>query len=116
MRYTRLAVMLSVVVLAGLLALNLRAQLRTEEKLDALAAALAARAEPSAPVQLAAPAAVPREMSGRTTLPPYVIEAPDQLSIEAVLKDPKTGAPDRLPTQPISGSFVVRPDGTVGLG
>jgi polysaccharide export outer membrane protein len=47
---------------------------------------------------------------------PYVIEAPDQLMIEVVVRDPKTGTTDRLPKQPISGAFLVRPDGTVGLG
>jgi polysaccharide export outer membrane protein len=121
MRYTRLAVMFSVVVLAGLLALNLRAQIRTQEKLDALAAALAARPDSPSTQQPAAPAVpavprVPRELDHPAPIPPYVIEAPDVLTIEAVLKDPKTGAVDRLPTQPISGPFVVRPDGTVGLG
>lgn len=67
--------------------------------------------------------AVPRELD-KITLPPYVIEAPDQLLIEVVqrslVKDPDTGlqrpATERLPVQPISGPFQVRPDGTVGLG
>ena len=40
----------------------------------------------------------------------------DQLLIEVVVKDPKTGTTDRLPNQPISGAFHVRADGTVGLG
>jgi len=107
--------LLSVVGLGGLVVLNLRAQLRTQEKLDALAAAVADRAEPPAAAQPVVPAAIPRETI-RVTLPPYLIEAPDQLLIEAVLKDPKTGTTDRLPNQPISGPFNVRPDGTVGLG
>lgn len=120
MRFTRFALVLSVAGVVGLLALNLRAQLRTQEKLDALAAALAERAavtpQPVGPTAPPAPGSVPRELDHPVALPPYVIEAPDVLTIEAVLKDPKTGATDRLPTQPISGSFLVRPDGTVGLG
>ncbi|HSQ55933.1 MAG TPA: polysaccharide biosynthesis/export family protein [Gemmata sp.] len=67
--------------------------------------------------------AVPRELD-KITLPPYVIEAPDQLLIEVVQRstvpDPDTKQPrpvtDRLPVQPISGPFMVRVDGTVGLG
>jgi polysaccharide export outer membrane protein len=78
--------------------------------------------------------AVPRELD-KITLPPYVIEAPDQLLIEVVqrgrvpeldnqgkqLMGPD-GKPlfkevtDRLPVQAISGPFQVRLDGTVGLG
>ena len=69
------------------------------------------------------PGAVPRELD-KITLPPYVIEAPDQLLIEVVqrsvvtnkdtgLQEPVT---NRLPVQPISGPFQVRPDGTVTLG
>lgn len=69
------------------------------------------------------PGAVPRELE-KITLPPYVIEAPDQLLIEVVQRstvtDKDTGLPrqitDRLPVQPISGPFQVRLDGTVGLG
>ena len=69
------------------------------------------------------PGAVPRELD-KITLPPYVIEAPDQLLIEVVQrstvtdKDTNRQVPvtDRLPVQPISGPFQVRPDGTVGLG
>jgi polysaccharide export outer membrane protein len=78
--------------------------------------------------------AVPRELV-KITLPPYVIEAPDQLLIEVVqrsrvpkldadqkqIPDGKGGvimvdATDRLPVQPVSGPFMVRLDGTVGLG
>jgi polysaccharide export outer membrane protein len=69
------------------------------------------------------PGAVPRELD-KITLPPYVIEAPDQLLIEVVQRstvtDKDTGQPrpvtDRLPVQPISGPFQVRLDGTVTLG
>jgi polysaccharide export outer membrane protein len=49
---------------------------------------------------------VPRELS-KVTLPPYVIEPPDILLINAV---------PALPEQPIAGQHLVRPDGTVGLG
>jgi polysaccharide export outer membrane protein len=73
--------------------------------------------------------AVPRELT-KITLPPYVIEAPDQLLIEVVQRskvpDPNSALPeaqkplvpvtDRLPIQPVSGTFQVRVDGTVGLG
>jgi polysaccharide biosynthesis/export protein len=79
------------------------------------------------------PEAVPRELA-KITLPPYVIEAPDQLLIEVVhrsrvpklidgveQKDAKgetifETVTDRLPVQPVSGPFQVRLDGTVGLG
>jgi polysaccharide biosynthesis/export protein len=81
------------------------------------------------------PEAVPRELA-KITLPPYVIEAPDQLLIEVfqrarvpvddgkggALKDLVTGAvimreeAQRLPVQAVSGQFQVRLDGTVGLG
>ncbi len=112
----------AVAAVVALLALNLRAHLRTHEKLDGLTAALAERQavpaaapEPTAPVVVVPPGEVPRELN-HFKPPPYVIEAPDVLVIEAVLKDPKTGKVDRLPTQAISGPFLVRPDGTVGLG
>jgi polysaccharide export outer membrane protein len=107
--------------LAGFSALNWRALVQTQQKLDALSAALVERpappaaAPPPAQVNVPPPGTAPIELS-HLTLPPYVIEAPDQLLIEAVVCDPKTGATDRLPGQPISGPFLVRPDGTVGLG
>jgi RNA polymerase sigma factor (sigma-70 family) len=47
-------------------------------------------------------------------LPPYVIEPPDVLRIEVAVKVGDETLP--LPQQPISGSYQVRPDGTVGLG
>ncbi|AMV24202.1 ECF RNA polymerase sigma factor SigE [Gemmata sp. SH-PL17] len=55
---------------------------------------------------------------GAKSLPPYVIEPPDMLSVEVVVKrkDPKNPVTVPLPVQPISGPFQVRPDGTVGLG
>jgi len=60
--------------------------------------------------------ALPREDDGRVPAPPYVVEAPDVLMIEAVVKDPKTGTTAPLPEQPVSGQFVIRSDGTVELG
>ena len=87
----------------------------------------------NAHIQVPPTGAVPRELD-KIVLPPYVIEAPDQLLIEVVQrgKVPKIvdgkvvenakGEPvlvdgvDRLTVQPISGQFQVRPDGTVGLG
>ncbi len=71
------------------------------------------------------PGAVPRELD-KITLPPYVIEAPDQLLIEVIQYAPElddAGKPkpgkfitERLPVQPVSGQFIVRLDGTVALG
>lgn len=67
---------------------------------------------------------VPVELA-KVTLPPYVIEPPDLLSIEVVtiLEDnaAAAGAPKEfkaysLPVQPVSGAFSVRPDGKVFLG
>lgn len=82
------------------------------------------------------PGTVPVELD-KITLPPYVIEAPDQLLIEVfqrakvpdiddktgeVRKDPITKQPltreetQRMPVQAITGQFQVRLDGSVGLG
>jgi polysaccharide biosynthesis/export protein len=68
------------------------------------------------------PGSVPRELE-KITLPPYVIEPPDLLSVEVVtiLEDPAAmGAKEykafSLPVQPVSGQFSVRPDGKVFLG
>src|SRR6266852_7651392 len=52
-------------------------------------------------------AAAPHELA-KTILPPYVIEPPDILLIEAL--------PDKKLDQPIAGPHLVRPDGSVGLG
>jgi hypothetical protein len=49
-----------------------------------------------------------------TAMPPYLIEPPDDLLIEVALRD--GGNLKSLPVQPVSGGFLVRPDGTVGLG
>src|SRR5262245_61203553 len=101
----------ALLALVALSALNWRAQLQTQQKLDALAASLAERSAPvvlppapqaPAPVPAPAPEAgtVPRELSN-IKLPPYVIEAPDVLTIEAALKDPKVGTANRLAKQPV---------------
>jgi polysaccharide export outer membrane protein len=120
MRWLILVALVSVSIFS---ALNWRAQLQTQQKLDALSATLAERPAPAPQLAPTTATAVPAPQSGEVPrelshvkLPPYVIEAPDQLMIEVVVKDPKTGTTDRLPTQPISGPFQVRPDGTVGLG
>jgi polysaccharide export outer membrane protein len=119
----------ALVALAGLSTLSWRAQLQTQQKLDALTTALANRASApaptlptpapapapaSAPIGAQEPGPAPKELRAKQA--PYVIEAPDTLLIEVVVKNPKTGTTDRLPDQPISGPFAVRPDGTVGLG
>lgn len=69
-----------------------------------------------------APPDVPRELSN-VTLPPYRIGPPDILQIEAVIltlndqgKPIKTEQPKSLWPQPVSGQFLVKPDGTVELG
>ena len=73
---------------------------------------------------------VPRELE-KIPLPPYVIEAPDQLLINVItvteeedvdapmLPDkpkPKKMVTRSLPVQEVSGAFTVHPDGTVYLG
>jgi polysaccharide export outer membrane protein len=71
---------------------------------------------------------VPRELDP-VNLPEYVIEPPDVLVINAVIKNPaKMAKKDEipaeepgetvrsLPIQPVYGSYAVRPDGTVFLG
>lgn len=94
----------------------------------------AAEMPPASPIAVPPPGAVPRELD-KVTMPPYVIEAPDNLLIEVILYgkfpvldddgNPKKG-PDGsvltktesrgLPVQQITGSFAVRPEGSVGLG
>jgi polysaccharide export outer membrane protein len=82
--------------------------------------------EATAEITVPPPGAVPTELN-MVMLPPYVIGSPDQLLIEVVQQstvtegdDPnkkvKRTVTDRLPIQPITGPFIVRPDGTVGLG
>jgi polysaccharide export outer membrane protein len=88
------------------------------------------------PITVPPPGTVPVELN-KATLPPYVIEAPDNLMIEVVTRgkvpvldamgnprpdptDPKKNLEQdgtlRLPVQAISGPFQVRIDGTIGLG
>src|SRR5947209_6072187 len=75
------------------------------------------------------PPPVPHELS-RITPPPYVIEPPDILIIDAVRLVPKppyriepldvlaiqVPKEDALPGAPISGLYSVEPDGTVNFG
>jgi polysaccharide export outer membrane protein len=72
--------------------------------------------------QVPPPGAVPRELE-KVTLPEYVIEPPDVLRIEAVIRVPDEKDPSKptdqlrsLPLQPVFGEYQVRPDGTVFLG
>ena len=124
MRLVKVALVLSAV--AGLVVLEWWQHCRTQQKLnetqrkiDELAATLAAKLPEPVPapfeLKVPPPGQVPRELD-HVTLPPYIIEAPDQLFIEAILRNPKINTTDRLPVQPISGPFQVRADGTVGLG
>lgn len=123
-------VVAAVAAVVSLQWVNWTAQKQTQGKLDALLAREVTRpAEPApAPLVQAAPVptpasaahlvvpaagAVPRELE-KVALPPYIVEAPDLLQIEAVWKNPK--AADLSTPPPVTGQFVVRPDGTVGLG
>jgi polysaccharide export outer membrane protein len=56
----------------------------------------------------AGPPPVPREFD-KQALPPYVVEPPDVLLIQA-------SEAVTLKTQPVQGQHLVRPDGTIGLG
>ena len=86
------------------------------------------------PVALPAPGTIPSELN-KVTLPEYVIEPPDVLRIDVLVRepkrDPKTNDPvlDKktgkkeltdnlrsLPLQPVFSEYAVRPDGTVYLG
>jgi polysaccharide export outer membrane protein len=55
-----------------------------------------------------APPPVPREFAKRA-LSPYIIEPPDILLVQGT-------AAVTLPTQPLAGQHLVRPDGSIGLG
>jgi polysaccharide export outer membrane protein len=54
------------------------------------------------------PPPVPREFAKRA-LSPYIIEPPDILLVQGT-------AAITLPTQPLAGQHLVRPDGSIGLG
>ena len=80
-------------------------------------------------IGMPAPGSVPTELA-MISLPEYVIEPPDVLLINAVLRDkegdaPAAGAEDKrpfaqtvrsLPIQPVYSEYPVRPDGSVFLG
>lgn len=73
------------------------------------------------------PPPVPHELA-KVSLPPYVVEAPDVLLIDAIRLVPKPPykiepmdtigirVTDTLPDQPIQGVYGVEPDGKVNLG
>jgi polysaccharide export outer membrane protein len=87
------------------------------------------------PIAVPPPGTVPSELV-KIPLPPYVVESPDILLIEVVVrakvpeldaagvpvKNPKTGevvlvdGTQKLPVHAVSGQFNIRPDGTIGLG
>ena len=94
--------------------------------------------QPPAPIAVPPDGTVPVELK-KVTLPEYVIEPPDVIRIEALIRDkenekedpldPKSkdkkdgdGKPIQqdvarsLPFQPVFGEYTVRPDGTVYLG
>lgn len=70
---------------------------------------------------------MPRELI-KSVMPPYVIEPPDTVFIELIRAIPKppyrvepldvlvVNVAETLPNQPIAGTFVVSPDGTINLG
>jgi len=63
--------------------------------------------EPASSSMVMQTGAAPHELA-KTILPPYVIEPPDILLVEAL--------PGMKLDQPIAGPHLVRPDGTIGLG
>ena len=74
------------------------------------------------PIGIPAAGTVPVELN-KVTLPEYVIEPPDVLRIEAIIRVPDekdkkkpTDELRSLPLQPVWGEYQVRPDGTVFLG
>ncbi len=50
--------------------------------------------------------ALPRELD-KASMPEYIVEPPDVIFVEAL---------NTLPTQPLGGEKLVRPDGTINLG
>jgi polysaccharide export outer membrane protein len=80
-----------------------------------------------APSETPAPVAIPHELQ-KTTLPPYVIEAPDTLELDALTLVPRPpyriapldvllihGTAPAMP-EPIDGPYSVEPEGRVTLG
>jgi len=118
------AVTAALVLLGGAAVLNWHGHRDTQRRLDALVALLAER--PGAAVN--PPPAAPTIQSGPeipakrphetelTQLPPYVVESPDVLLCDAVVVEAGTGRSRQLPHLPITGNYLVRPDGTIGLG
>jgi polysaccharide export outer membrane protein len=114
MRYAKPAVV--IVAVAGVLLLNRYEHQQTRRRLDELAAAMKQEPPaPAAPIPVPPAPAGPRELS-HVTLPPYVIEPPDMLTVQVLVRDAKANTTTALPVQDVSGSFLVRADGTVGLG
>lgn len=82
---------------------------------------------PEAITVLPAPVRAPYELQ-RVTMPPYTIEPPDVLTIDAIRVIPKSpyhidtldvldiAVTGTLPESPISGSYTVEPGGAVNLG
>lgn len=110
------------VAVVGLLGLLWQTQRETNRRLDDLAAAVAARpADPPAPLPevVAAPAVppaarvTPKELES-VGLSPYVVEAPDILTIEVQARDRVSR--ELKPIPEVSGQHLVRPDGTINLG
>ena len=112
--------------LGALLVANWQSHGETQRKLDALVAAITGKPPDPLATTSAQPPAEPRMLppglvvpaSGATPAakPQNTIDPPDLLVINAVIRDPRTGQTERLPVQPINGDYLVRPDGTVGLG
>lgn len=137
MRYAKPTLISAAFLFAFLIIVgNWRAHHETQRQLEELSQIVAARSEvsgsmppehkvrapseprPPAPLPsglVLAAGTVPRELNS-TGIPPYAIESTDVLVIEALLRDPKSKQTESLPVQPISGEFIVRPDGTVSLG
>ncbi|MBN9518184.1 polysaccharide biosynthesis/export family protein [bacterium] len=111
MRYAKPALVIAAV--AGVLLLNRYEHQQTRRRIDELAASM--KHEAPAPIQVPPAGAVPLELS-HVTLPPYVIDPPDVLLVQVLIRDSKKNTTTPLPVQDVSGQFVVRPDGTVGLG
>lgn len=112
--------------LGALLVANWQSHGETQRKLDAVVTAITGRsAEPNTPATttqsteprpLPPGLVVPASGVAPAAKPLNTIDPPDLLVINAVVRDPRTGQTERLPVQPINGEYLVRPDGTVGLG
>jgi polysaccharide export outer membrane protein len=109
--------------LGALLVANWQSHGETQRKLDAVVAAITGKpvettssAPPSEPRLLPPGLVVPASGTTPAATPRNAINPPDVLSINAVIRDPRTGQTERLPVQPINGDYAIRPDGTVSLG